>query len=70
MILGLSLATFITLVLTAGLSWQDFMAFAREMNAVGAALGLPNPEEIDLIKSTKLARQSGKPDLPLGVYYY
>jgi hypothetical protein len=51
-------------------SWRDFMAFAQEMNAVGVALGLPEPEKIDLFKSTKAARQAGKPDVPMGVYYY
>jgi hypothetical protein len=51
-------------------SWRDYMAFAREMNAVGAALGLPEPEKIDLFKSTKAALQAGKPDVPMGVYYY
>jgi hypothetical protein len=51
-------------------SWGDFMSFAREMNAVGAALSLPEPENIDLFKSTKQARQKGKPDVPMGVYYY
>ena len=59
-----------TLFLTVGMSWKDFMSFSGEMNAVGAALNLPAPENIDLFKSTKLARKSGKPDLPMGVYYY
>jgi hypothetical protein len=51
-------------------SWKDYMAFGREMNAVGSALGLPEPEKIDLFKSTKQAKLKGKPELPLGVYYY
>jgi hypothetical protein len=51
-------------------SWSDYMNFAREMNAVGTALGLPEPANIDLLKSTKLARKNGKPALPMGVYYY
>ena len=51
-------------------SWKDYMAFGREMNAVGSALGLPEPEKIDLFKSTKAAKLAGKPDVPMGVYYY
>jgi hypothetical protein len=37
---------------------------------VGEALGLAEPEKIDLFKSTKEAKKNGKPDLPMGVYYY
>jgi len=59
-----------TLIVTAGLSWRDFMTFAQEMNAVGTALGLPEPEKIDLFKSTKAALKAGRPDIPMGVYYY
>ena len=51
-------------------SWGDFMCFAHQMNNVGAALGMPEPENIDLFKSTKQAKANGKPDLPMGVYYY
>jgi hypothetical protein len=60
----------IMLFVTVGMSWGSFMRFASEMNAVGEALGLPEPEKINLFRSTKLARQTGKPDLPMGVYYY
>ena len=68
----LACATFSTpfiLFLTVGLSWKDFMAFSKEMNRVGKALGIAEPEKIDLFKSTKKARKSGKPDLPMGVFY-
>lgn len=65
-----SIATIVTLFATVGMSWGDFMSFASEMNAVGNALGLPKSEEIDLFKSTKQARKNGRPDLPLGVYYF
>ena len=51
-------------------SWKDYMAFGRKMNAVGSALGLPEPERIDFFKSTRQAKANGKPDLPMGVYYY
>jgi hypothetical protein len=51
-------------------SWKDYMAFGREMNAVGSVLGLPEPERTDLFQLTKLAQQKGKPELPLGVFYY
>lgn len=60
----------ILLFLTVGMSWGDFMSFAREMNAVGQALGLSEPEKTDLFHSTKQARQGGRPELPLGVYYF
>jgi hypothetical protein len=66
----ISISIPIILLVTVGMSWGDFMAFAREMNMVGSTLDLSEPENIDLCKSTKLARQNGKPDLPLGVYYY
>ena len=51
-------------------SWSDFMCFAHQMNNVGTALGMPEPENIDLFKSTRQAKANGKPDLPMGVYYY
>ena len=70
MLFGFSIAIPLLLFFTVGLSWKDFMSFSAEMNAVGVALDLPEPEKIDLFKSTKLARQNGKPDLPMGVYYY
>ena len=68
--LGMTITLPVLLFVTVGLSWRDFMAFGREMNAVGAALGLPEPKKIDLFKSTKAALQAGKPDVPMGVYYY
>jgi hypothetical protein len=70
MLLGLTLAIVVGLIVTVGMSWGDFMNFAREMNAVGTALDLPEPADIDLFKSTKLARKNGRPALPMGVYYY
>jgi hypothetical protein len=54
-------------------SWNElgcFMAFSRQMNAVGDALGLPESEKIDLFQSTISERKAGRPALPLGVYYY
>jgi len=33
-----------------------------------AALGIPEPAEIDLVKSTKKFRRDGKPELPMGVF--
>jgi hypothetical protein len=70
MLLGVTLIIPFMLLITVGLSWGDFMSFSSEMNAVGIALDLPDPESIDLFKSTKQARQNGRPDLPMGVYYY
>lgn len=70
MLLGFSLCIVVVLFVTVGMSWRDFMNFASEMNAVGAALHLPEPEKMDLFKLTKQARQNGKMDLPMGVYYY
>lgn len=70
MLLGATIITPLILIVTVGLSWNDFMTFSRELNAVGSALGFSHPENIDLIKTTKLAKKNGKPDLPLGVYYY
>lgn len=45
------------------------MGFSKEMNRVGKALGIAEPEKIDLFKSTKKSIKSGKPALPMGVYY-
>ncbi|MDQ4624276.1 putative type VI secretion system effector [Janthinobacterium lividum] len=59
----------IILFVTVGLSWKDFMSFAKEMNRVGKALVIAEPEKIDLFKSTRKSRKSGKPALPMGVYY-
>ncbi|QKY08865.1 putative type VI secretion system effector [Janthinobacterium lividum] len=59
----------IILFVTVGLSWKDFMSFAKEMNRVGKALVITEPEKIDLFKSTRKSRKSGKPALPMGVYY-
>ncbi|WP_143450280.1 putative type VI secretion system effector [Janthinobacterium sp. BJB446] len=59
----------IILFVTVGLSWKDFMDFSKEMNRVGKALGIADPEKIDLFKSTRKFRKSGKPALPMGVYY-
>ncbi len=70
MLVGLSLAIVTILLVTVGWSWGDFMGFARQMNSVGAALGMPEPENMDLFKSTRQAKANGKPDLPMGVYYY
>ncbi|KAB8047919.1 hypothetical protein GCN78_21230 [Janthinobacterium rivuli] len=59
----------IILFVTVGLSWKDFMVFSKEMNRVGKALGIAEPEKIDLFKNTRNLRTSGKPNLPMGVYY-
>ena len=64
-----TLAVIVILVTTVGMSWKDFMGFAKEMDKVGKALAIPSPEKIDLAKSTKTARRQGKPELPMGVYY-
>lgn len=60
----------VILLLTVGLSWRDFMEFSREMNAVATALDWPNPADTDLFKTTREARKAGKPELPMGVYYF
>ncbi|SDI07078.1 putative type VI secretion system effector [Janthinobacterium sp. YR213] len=59
----------VILFATVGLSWSDFMDFSKEMDRVGKALGIAEPEKIDLFKSTRKSRKSGKPALPMGVYY-
>jgi hypothetical protein len=65
-----AVSSFLVLGATVGMSWKDFMRFSRQMNRVGAALKLENPENIDLFKSTRKQRKLGKPELPMGVYYY
>lgn len=60
----------VILLVTVGLSWRDFMDFSREMNAVASALDWPEPAETDLFKTTREARKAGKPELPMGVYYF
>lgn len=65
-------ATFNTLIIlfvTVGLSWKDFIELSKEMSRVGKALGVADPEKIDLFKSTKKMGKAGKPDFPMGVYY-
>ena len=69
MLICATFSTPIILFLTVGLSWKDFMEFSKEMNRVGKALGIAEPEKIDLFKSTRKSRNSGKPALPMGVYY-
>ena len=69
LLLASTLAVTVILVATVGMSWKDFMSFAKEMDKVGTALAIPAPEEIDLVKSTKKSRRQGKPDLPMGVFY-
>ena len=68
--LSFLISSIIILGVTVGMSWGDFMIFSTEMNAVGMALEFAEPEEIDLFKSTKQARRNGRPELPIGVYYY
>lgn len=68
--LSFFISSVLILGVTVGMSWGDFMRFSTEMNAVGRALEFAEPEEIDLFKSTKHARQNGRPELPIGVYYY
>jgi len=58
------------LFFTVGLSWKDLMTFANRMSRVGAALGIESPDGINLPRSTKKMIKSGKPELPMGVYYY
>lgn len=67
---GSVLTCVILLVATVGMSWGDFMAFARQIDDVGAALGIASPEHIDLAKSTASMVRDGKPELPMGAYYY
>lgn len=62
-------AVAVVLAVTVGMSWKDFMSLAKEMDHVGAALGIPEPMKIDLLKSTKKSRRQGKPELPMGVFY-
>lgn len=59
----------LVLAVTVGMSWNDFMFFAREMDKVGAALGLASPVQIDLFKSTKKSQALGKACPPMGAYY-
>jgi len=58
------------LVVTVWMSWRDFMAFANQIDEVGLALGIESPENIDLAKSTASMVREGKPELPMGAYYY
>jgi len=60
----------LSLVITVGMSWNDLMGFARQMTQAGSALGLDCPENINLAKSTSVMIKNGKPELPMGVYYY
>ena len=60
----------LSLVITVGMSWNDLMGFARQMTQAGATLGLDSPENINLAKSTSVMIKIGKPELPMGVYYY
>ena len=69
-LLCMSVSIPVILLVTVGMSWGDFMGFSSQMNGVGAALGLPESENLDLFKSTKQAKAEGKPDVPMGVYYY
>jgi hypothetical protein len=68
-LLASTLGVTVILVTTVGLSWKDFMGFAKEVDKVGKALAIPSPEKIDLAKSTKNSRRQGKPELPMGVFY-
>ena len=60
----------LSLILTVGMSWKDLMTFAHQMTQAGSALGIDSPEDINLVKSTSAMVKSGKPELPMGVYYY
>ncbi|HSD36561.1 MAG TPA: putative type VI secretion system effector [Rhodocyclaceae bacterium] len=66
----MTVAAPVILLVTVGMSWGDFMSFSREMNAVASALNWPSPTETDLLKTTRQARKTGKPELPMGVYYF
>jgi hypothetical protein len=65
-----SLSSVICLIATVGMSWGDFMTFANRMTEVGAALEIESSGTINLVRSTRAAIGSGKPELPMGVYYY
>ena len=69
LLLASTLAVSVILIATVGMSWKDFMTFAKEMDKVGKALAITTPGEIDLVKTTKISRKQGKPDLPMGVFY-
>ncbi|MCC7697865.1 hypothetical protein [Janthinobacterium sp. EB271-G4-7A] len=69
MLITATITVRVILFATAGLSWSDFMDFSKEMDRVGKALGIAELEKIDLFKSTRKSRKSGKPALPMGVYY-
>ena len=58
------------LFFTVGLSWKDLMTFANRMSRVGAALNIDSPDGINLPRSTTEMIKKGKPELPMGVYYY
>jgi hypothetical protein len=58
------------LFFTVVLSWKDLMTFAHCMSRVGASLALESPDNINLVRSTRKMIKSGKPELPMGVYYY
>ena len=58
------------LFFTVGMSWGDLMTFAKRMSRVGAALQLESPDDINLARSTRKMIKTGKPELPMGVYYY
>ena len=62
-----TLAVTVIFVATVGLSWKDFMSFAREVDNVGTALGMAVPAKMDLVKSTRKSRRQGKPELPMGL---
>lgn len=65
-----TLSSVICLIATVGMSWGDLMTFADRMTRVGAALGIESPDTINLVRSTKANIARGKPELPMGVYYY
>ena len=62
-----SLSSVICLIATVGMSWGDLMTFANRMTQVGAALEIESPGTINLVRSTRAAIGSGKPELPMGV---
>lgn len=69
-LLNSMLGAALILVVTVWMSWGDFMAFASQIDRVGLALGIESPENIDLAKSTASMVRDGKPELPMGTYYY
>jgi len=69
-LLAASLGSILALIVTVGMRWRKLTMFSERMTRVGTVLGIAHPEKINLVKSTKVMVQNGKPEVPMGVYYY